>query len=288
MHQNRELYDFLKEHSHQISEEWYASIDEQDPGSIYASNNQAVVNELRSKNHEYVEQIIQLFIHDECEFYNAFKAWSEELAKDVKHLDTPLHYVIREFFSTKKVLLSYIKKYAYLNKDKVDFDDIFSWTETVIKFVNISVTIFIEAYHQNTTKRFLAQEEIINELSSPLIPLQNQTALLPLVGKIDSARGKVILEKTLNQCAAKEISTLFIDLSGVLTIDELVAEQLYHLIESLRLTGVETILSGIRPEIAQMSIKLGLRFNRLTTASSLAKALSSTPESNDDEERTLL
>ncbi|BBP89712.1 hypothetical protein BsIDN1_33300 [Bacillus safensis] len=97
---------------------------------------------------------------------------------------------------------------------------------------------------------------------------------MPLVGDIDTARAKIILENTLNQCSQKGVQQhLCIDLSGVVMIDTMVAHQIFDLVTSLRLIGVETTISGIRPEIAQTAVQLGLPFNEFRTASSLAHAL---------------
>lgn len=96
---------------------------------------------------------------------------------------------------------------------------------------------------------------------------------MPLVGDIDTARAKIILENTLNQCSQKGVQHLCIDLSGVVIIDTMVAHQIFDLVTSLRLIGVETTISGIRPEIAQTAVQLGLPFNEFRTASSLAHAL---------------
>lgn len=96
---------------------------------------------------------------------------------------------------------------------------------------------------------------------------------MPLVGDIDTARAKIILENTLKQCSQKGVQHLCIDLSGVVIIDTMVAQQIFDLVTSLRLIGVETTISGIRPEIAQTAVQLGLPFNEFRTAASLAHAL---------------
>ena len=85
----------------------------------------------------------------------------------------------------------------------------------------------------------------------------------------------MILENTLHQCSEKRITQLYIDLSGVAMIDTMVAQQLFTLIESLGMLGVKATLSGIRPEIAQTAVQLGLSFSNLSIRSSLAEAIAS-------------
>jgi rsbT co-antagonist protein RsbR len=96
---------------------------------------------------------------------------------------------------------------------------------------------------------------------------------LPLVRDIDTARAAAILENTIKQCAEQKVSQLFIDLSGVVIIDRMVAHQIFQLINGLSLIGVKTTLSGIRREIATTAIQLGLSFANISIASTLSKAI---------------
>jgi rsbT co-antagonist protein RsbR len=116
---------------------------------------------------------------------------------------------------------------------------------------------------------------MIHELSSPVITIKKDIALLPLVGDIDTTRAKIILESTLQQCGDKRIAHLYIDLSGVVTVDTMVAHQIFQLIDALGLLGVKSTLSGIRPEVAQTAIQLGLSFENIRIKSNLAQALDS-------------
>lgn len=105
--------------------------------------------------------------------------------------------------------------------------------------------------------------------------LQNKVALLPLVGDIGTVKSQFILENTLQQCSEKDVEHLCIDLLGVATIDTMMAQEIFNLVKALRLIGVQTTLSGIRPEISQTAIRLGLSFEHVKTTSSLAQALNS-------------
>ncbi|QUG41769.1 STAS domain-containing protein [Psychrobacillus sp. INOP01] len=115
---------------------------------------------------------------------------------------------------------------------------------------------------------------MIIELSAPVIKLKSTTALLPLVGEIDTNRAKVILESTLKQCAKLQINHLYIDLLGVPVVDTMVAHQLFQMINALKLIGVSTSLSGVSPSIAQTTIQLGIDFKDIKTYSSIEQAMS--------------
>lgn len=86
-------------------------------------------------------------------------------------------------------------------------------------------------------------------------------------------RAKIILESVLEQASRLRLTHLFIDISGVPVVDTMVAYQLFKVVDSAKLLGIETIISGIRPEIAQTVVKLGIDFSKVNTEHSLAKAL---------------
>jgi rsbT co-antagonist protein RsbR len=94
------------------------------------------------------------------------------------------------------------------------------------------------------------------ELSVPVVHLKNGYAILPLIGNIDTERAKILIEETLKSANRLKLETLIIDLSGVYIVDTIVADQIFKLIESLNLLGVESIVTGVRPEVAQLVLDL--------------------------------
>ena len=105
---------------------------------------------------------------------------------------------------------------------------------------------------------------MINELSAPIMPITDGIGILPLVGEIDTHRARTILESVLEQCSALKLSYLFLDISGVPIVDTMVAYQIFKVIDSTKLLGIETIISGIRPEIAQKTL-LGFHIRKIQT-----------------------
>ncbi|TYR81625.1 STAS domain-containing protein [Priestia megaterium] len=274
MHRNQALFDFLTENLKNLTGDWYNSIEDTEPDSVYSTDNPAVINDLKSRGHDFFLHLSRVFIEDETYFFSDFKAWSEDLAKDEKHLDTPVQYVVRQFMKCQEVIINYVKSFYLAHASEVSLEQFLAWYDLVIKAVSLSIYTFIDQYHKNATGRLTAQRELIAKLSSPVITLQNQIALLPLVGDIASINNKIILENTLNQCAEKGVRHLCIDLLGVATIDTAMAHEIFDLIKALELIGVKSTLSGIRPEIAQTAVRLGLPFQGIHTTSSLSQALS--------------
>lgn len=122
----------------------------------------------------------------------------------------------------------------------------------------------------------LASENFIlslQELSVPVVPIFDGIAILPLVGDIDTSRAKILLEQTMDRASELELSKLILDLSGVNFVDTMVANHIFQLADLLALLGVKTVITGISPAIAQTSVQLDIRFERITICSNLQQAL---------------
>ncbi|WP_409288474.1 STAS domain-containing protein [Peribacillus sp. SCS-37] len=129
-------------------------------------------------------------------------------------------------------------------------------------------------YEEHTNRLMKIAYSALEELSVPVVPIAEKTAIIPLVGSVDTERAKMIMEIALTESSKLQLSYLILDVSGVPIIDTMVADQLFHIINALELTGVQTYLTGIRPEIAQTIVSLGLRFDRIQTRANMKQALS--------------
>ncbi len=117
------------------------------------------------------------------------------------------------------------------------------------------------------------QQQDLMELSTPVIHLWDGILVLPIVGTLDSERSRCMVEQLLRALAESGSSVAIMDISGVPTVDTLVAQHLMKAIDAARLMGAECIVSGIRPEIANTIVNLGLDLSRVNTKSSMARAL---------------
>ncbi len=275
MHRNEDLHEYLVDKTWQLTEDWYASLDKSDPKGVYSSTNPNVIRTIKQQNHDFHEHFCKIFIMDEDQFSHEFEQWILSIAQDEEHLSTPVHFILREFFNTQEQYLDLVGKFTGENEGKYTQEQINTWNRLIIKAFSKVMTWFTQENHKFSEARLKASQEMINELSSPVISLNNNAALLPLVGDIDTARAKFILEHTLLECNEKKVNHLFIDLSGVVMIDTMVAHQIFQLIETLTLIGVKSTLSGIRPEIAQTAVQLGISFDRISVTSTLERAINS-------------
>jgi rsbT co-antagonist protein RsbR len=133
-----------------------------------------------------------------------------------------------------------------------------------------------EAYQKTREEVIARQQQELLELSTPVVQLWEGILALPLIGTLDSARTQIVMENLLEQIVARSADIAIIDITGVPTVDTLVAQHLIKTISAARLMGADCIISGIRPQIAQTIVHLGLELNvvsKATMADALALAL---------------
>jgi rsbT co-antagonist protein RsbR len=117
------------------------------------------------------------------------------------------------------------------------------------------------------------QAEAMLELSIPVIRLWEGVIAVPLVGTLDSARTQLVMEKLLETLVATGADHAVLDITGVSTVDTEVAQHLLKTVSAARLLGAECIISGIRPQVAQTIVSLGIEFGDIATKATLADAL---------------
>ena len=117
------------------------------------------------------------------------------------------------------------------------------------------------------------QREVIRSMSVPLLPLTHTSAVVPLIGAIDSARLAILSNRVLQSVADRRFRYILFDITGVPLVDEEVARGLLSIVRTLRLLGAEAVLVGIRPEVAQALAPLGNALAEVTTYSSLEQGM---------------
>jgi rsbT co-antagonist protein RsbR len=130
-----------------------------------------------------------------------------------------------------------------------------------------------EVYQKGREQVIVRQQSELLELSTPVVKLWEGVLALPLVGTLDSSRAQVVMESLLQEIVDSNASVAIIDITGVPTVDTLVAQHLLKTVTALRLMGAEAIISGVRPQIAQTIVHLGVDLQGVTTKANLADAL---------------
>lgn len=144
------------------------------------------------------------------------------------------------------------------------------WTATHL--VDQLALMVVEAYQHSRESVISRQQEELLELSTPVVRLWDGIVAMPLIGTLDSGRTQVVMETLLDKIVETDAGIAILDITGVSTVDTLVAQHLLKTVAAARLMGAECIISGIRPQIAQTIVQLGLDLSSVTTKATLADA----------------
>ena len=168
-------------------------------------------------------------------------------------------------FSLKPVLFSKLRD-AYKNDPAGLANEILTATDVVDR-----LGLFTAETYQSTREAVIVrQQQEMLELSTPVVELWAGILALPLIGTLDSARTQIVMQNLLEAVVAKGADLAIIDITGVPTVDTLVAQHLLKTVAAARLMGAECIISGIRPQIAQTIIHLGVDLGSVITKANLA------------------
>jgi len=137
---------------------------------------------------------------------------------------------------------------------------------------SFTITTF-ETFIKGREEVILRQTDEIEEISTPVIRVWDGILALPIIGTLDSSRTQVVMENLLQEIVDTGSSIAILDISGVPAVDSLVAQHLIKAVSATRLMGAECIISGIRPEIAQTIVHLGIDLSNIVTKATLASAL---------------
>lgn len=249
---------------------------------IALENSDAIVhkwiNELESmKNDNYTATISdELFESTNREFVNViFTSIKdkgeiesvEEFSEKIINLGWPLSYITDGLQVFRRVTIDYI-----LDKsDEVNSEYITRVMKSVDNWIEPIIRKLVNGYSGSWENILSLQRLALQELSAPLIPVMENVTIMPLVGTIDTERAKLIMENLLDGVIKHNSEVVLIDITGVPIVDTMVAHHIIQAAEAVRLVGSTCILVGIRPEIAQTIVNLGIDLNRFPTKSSLRK-----------------
>jgi rsbT co-antagonist protein RsbR len=171
--------------------------------------------------------------------------------------------------SLKQPLFSSIRGTLKGNQDEM-FETLWAATELLDRLALITM----EAYMATREELILRQQQELLELSTPVVKLWDGILALPIIGTLDSSRTQMVMENLLQTVVATNSKYAIIDITGVPTVDTLVAQHLLKTITAARLMGAECIISGVRPQIAQTIVHLGINLEDIVTKAKLADAFS--------------
>lgn len=156
---------------------------------------------------------------------------------------------------------------------KDDVEAFYNELVKVNRLVDKLSIITFETYINGREEVILRQRQEIGEVSTPVIKIWDGILALPIIGTLDSSRTQEVMENLLTEIVNTGSNIAILDISGVPAVDSLVAQHLLKTVSATRLMGAECIISGIKPEIAQTMVHLGINLEDIITKATLANAL---------------
>ncbi|KML44536.1 STAS domain-containing protein [Cytobacillus firmus] len=226
---------------------------------------------------QWRENIIEIYAHsianDKETTYKILNEWGEEAVDTLVNYSLPIDIALKEVRDYRNLIGRIIRDDASQRELTIaQFYEIISDFDSV---VDRAVHWLSISYSKKFYTRINLAEAAALELSIPVIKITDKIGILPLIGDIDTQRAQELMEKALTKSNEFSLEHIIIDLSGVPVVDTMVADRIIRVVESLTLLGVKATLTGIRPEIAQTMIHLGINISHIEVATSLQKALQS-------------
>ncbi|RKQ30930.1 RsbT co-antagonist protein RsbRA [Oceanobacillus halophilus] len=255
---NSKFEGIVLENSEKIVEMWLEEI-----GTLRKENRteSISIDLYESTNREFVDVIFtSIKSHGST---NAVEEFSEKII----NLGWPLSYITDGLQVFRRVTIDFILRQS----ERVDTEYISNVLSSVDEWVEPIIRILVNDYSGNWEHIVSLQRVALQELSAPLIPVIDGITIMPLVGTVDTDRAKLIMESLLQGVITHNSEVVLIDITGVPVVDTMVAHHLIQAAEAVRLIGAKCILVGIRPEIAQTIVNLGINLTDFPTKSTLKK-----------------
>lgn len=198
----------------------------------------------------------------------------EEFSEKIINLGWPLSYITDGLQVFRRVTIEFI----LTQFDQLDSEYFSQVLNSVDKWVEPIIRELVNEYSGSWENIVSLQRVALQELSAPLIPVMENITIMPLIGTIDTDRAKLIMENLLDGVIKHNSEVVLMDITGVPVVDTMVAHHIIQAAEAVRLVGSTCILVGIRPEIAQTIVTLGIDLAKFPTKSSLKKGFNTALE----------
>ncbi|UQD50852.1 RsbR protein [Bacillus methanolicus] len=254
---NKAIADYIQTNRDAILKKWIEAIKKQSDERL-----SKIVSDLAfvGTSKEFIDLIISN-IKDPNE---KFTAKLSDFAEKVVRLGWPLTFATKGLQTFGNIVFEGMVEKGIVTKEKhYDFD---SWLSPMR---NEIVNMYAYTWERTVSMQKIA----LQELSAPVIPVFEGITIMPLIGTIDTERAKQIMENLLSGVVKHRSEVVLIDITGVPVVDTMVAHHIIQAADAVRLLGAKCMIVGIRPEIAQTIVNLGIDLNQITTKSTLRKGM---------------
>ncbi|WHY57031.1 RsbT co-antagonist protein RsbRA [Peribacillus simplex] len=258
---NQLVYDFIKQNQDYILAEWMGIMKESTDERLIKVVSDRMFTQTSS---EFIDMIITNVDSKNKEFTLKLSDFAEKVVQ----LGWPLTFVNEGLHKFTLIVIN-----GMVEKGLVTPDNQVNLVNHLDKWATPINNEIVNIYTQTWERTVSMQKIALQELSAPLIPVLEGITVMPLIGTIDTERAKQIMENLLTGVVKHRSEVVLIDITGVPVVDTMVAHHIIQASEAVRLVGAKCILCGIRPEIAQTIVNLGINLNEVITKNTLKKGI---------------
>ncbi|KMY45995.1 RsbR protein [Bacillus sp. FJAT-27916] len=258
---NKFVQNYIQDHKGDILQSWVDKMKENaDERVINVVSDQVFV---RTSN-EFIEVLISNITDSNEEFQSKLGDFAEKIIR----LGWPLTFVNEGMKLFNIVVTEGMVKEGVMTKDN-QLEIVLDFDEWITPLNNEIINVYTSTWERTVSLQRIA----LQELSAPLIPVFEGITVMPLIGTIDTERAKQIMENLLSGAVRHRSEVVLIDITGVPVVDTMVAHHIIQAAEAVRLVGAKCMLVGIRPEIAQTIVNLGINLDEIITKNTLKKGV---------------
>lgn len=258
--------EILRNHEDVLLDEWT-----REQGQQKAVSGRLSTSDLRSQSRQFIQSLQEAAtrattLDPDSDAFKQVRRLLEEISASRATLGLSPGDTAMFVFSFKQPLFAQIRTTVPDLEEQVKE----MWTASVL--LDKLGLYTMEMYQKSRESVILRQQQEMLELSTPVVKLWDGVLALPIIGTLDSSRTQTIMENLLERIVETGSELAIIDITGVPTVDTLTAQHLLKTVTAARLMGAECIISGIRPQIAQTIVHLGVELGDIVTKASLADA----------------
>ena len=258
---NKLVQNYIQNHKEVILQQWISRIKEKadDRVSMIVSDQMFI-----HTSNEFIEVLISNITDSDEEFQSKLGDFAEKIIR----LGWPLTFVNEGLKAFNVVVTDGMVDEGIMTKEN-QLEIVLDFDEWITPLNNEILNVYTSTWERTVSLQKIA----LRELSAPLIPVFEGITVMPLIGTIDTERARQIMENLLEGVVKHRSEVVLIDITGVPVVDTMVAHHIIQAAEAVRLVGARCMLVGIRPEIAQTIVNLGINLDEIITKNTLKKGV---------------
>lgn len=258
---NKLVQNYIQSHKDVILQQWIKRVkDKADDRVIKIVSDQMFIH----TSNEFIEVLISNITDSDEEF----KVKLSDFAAKIIRLGWPLTFVNEGLKAFNVVVTDGMVNEGVMTKEN-QLEIVLDFDEWITPLNNEILNVYTSTWERTVSLQKIA----LQELSAPLIPVFEGITVMPLIGTIDTERARQIMENLLDGVVKHRSEVVLIDITGVPVVDTMVAHHIIQAAEAVRLVGARCMLVGIRPEIAQTIVNLGINLDEIITKNTLKKGV---------------